>query len=56
MQCEYCAHYVFDEIEQYYYCDIDLDEDELYRFLQGHEDACPYYQSGDEYEIVRHQI
>ena len=33
-----------------------LDEDEMYRFLKGSFDRCPYYQAGDEYRIVRHQM
>lgn len=54
--CEYCSNYVYDEEEDYYYCDVDLDEDEMYRFLTGSFKACPYYQSNDEYKIVRHQM
>ncbi len=54
--CEFCANYVYDEDEDYYFCDIDLDEDEMYRFLTGTFKECPYYQSDDEYKIVRHQM
>lgn len=54
--CEFCANYVYDEDEDYYYCDIDLDEDEMYRFLTGSFKECPYYQSDDEYKVVRHQM
>ena len=34
--CEYCANYVFDEETETYYCDVNLDEDEYYRFLTSH--------------------
>ena len=54
--CEYCGNYVYDEEGDYYYCDINLDEDEMYRFVSGNVKACPYYTSNDEYKIVRHQM
>jgi hypothetical protein len=56
MPGEHCAHYVYDEYGDYYYCDIDLDEDEMIRFMEGNTADCPYYDSDDEYEIVRHQV
>ena len=34
----------------------DLDEDEMLKFLSSTFDACPYYRSGDEYSVVRHQM
>ena len=54
--CEYCANYVYDEDSEGYYCDVSLDEDEYYRFVSSGFRECPYYQSGDEYKIVRHQM
>lgn len=54
--CEFCANYVYDEQEETYYCDVNLDEDEMYRFLKGDTRACPYFVSGDEYKVVRHQM
>lgn len=32
--CDYCANYVYDEESESYYCDVNLDEDEYYRFYQ----------------------
>jgi len=54
--CETCGNYVYDDELETYCCDVNLDEDEMGRFLSGHFNDCPYYQSNDEYEIVRHQI
>lgn len=54
--CEFCSNYVFDEEENTYYCDVNLDEDEYYRFMNSNFRNCPYYQSNDEYKIVRHQM
>ena len=33
----------------------DLDEDEMQRFLSNSNENCPYYQNGDEYQVVKHQ-
>ncbi len=51
-----CTYYEYDEDEEYYSCGIDLDEDEMYRFLTGSNNTCPYYRSDSEYEIVKHQM
>lgn len=53
--CENCVYYVYDEIENYYYCSVDLDEDEMYNFIKGTVKTCPYFRDGDDYKIVRHQ-
>ena len=45
----------YDEDYEYYVCDIDLDEDEMQRFLSNSNENCPYYQNGDEYQVVKHQ-
>ncbi len=54
--CDYCANYVYDEEDGCYYCDVNLDEDDLFRFLNSNLKECPYYKSGDEYAVVRHQM
>lgn len=54
--CEYCAYYAYDDEEEYYVCEMDLDEDEMYRFLTSSKFECPYFRNGDEYLVVRHQI
>ena len=42
--CESCAFYAYDEEYEYYVCEADLDEDEM------------FYQPGDEYRVVRKQM
>ena len=34
-QCEACCFYNYDEEYDEYICDVDLDEDEMVRFLSG---------------------
>ena len=55
-QCEMCANYEYDEEYDYYTCQMNLDEDELYRFVTNTWDNCTYYRNGDEYAVVRHQM
>lgn len=54
--CETCRNYIYDEDYEYYVCDMDLDEDEMYHFLSSSMRNCPYYQVDNEYLIVRHQM
>ncbi len=55
MNCEDCAHYNYDDYYDLYICEMDLDEDETEKFLHGAYADCPYYRSGDDYALVRHQ-
>ena len=54
--CDSCMNYEYDEEYECYTCLVDLDEDEMYRFIQNTVKSCPYYKGGDEYTIVRKQI
>lgn len=54
--CENCMYFEYDEELECYVCLMNLDEDEMYRFMQNTFDNCPYYKYGDEYAIVRKQI
>jgi hypothetical protein len=54
--CEMCMNYVYDEEYECYTCAMDLDEDEMYRFVQGINRDCHYFRQGDDYTIVRKQI
>lgn len=53
--CELCAHYVFDDETECYICDVNLDEDEMERFLNGSNFDCHYFILDDEYKTVRKQ-
>jgi hypothetical protein len=55
-QCDNCSNYEYDEEEDCYSCMINLDEDEMYRFLNDELKDCPYYSNDDEYRIVRKQM
>ena len=55
-KCDSCAHYEYDEDYECYVCEMNLDEDEWYRFVTSSYKECPYYRYGDEYAIVRHQM
>jgi len=48
-------YYEYDDEYECYTCVMNLDEDEMHRFLTGNFKACPYFKSGDEYSIVRKQ-
>ena len=54
--CDYCANYVYDDETETYYCDVNLDEDEMAHFLADTFYQCPYYRLGDEYAVVRKQM
>ncbi len=54
--CDMCANYEYDEEEEYYTCAVNLDEDEMYRFLTGGCGECPYFSMDDEYAVVKHQM
>lgn len=51
-----CAYYVYDDDYNGYICEMNLDEDELSRYLQfGNKYNCPYFHLGDDYAIARKQ-
>ncbi|MDD6479206.1 MAG: DUF6472 family protein [Oscillospiraceae bacterium] len=54
-KCDTCANYIYDDEYGEYFCDINLDEDEMVRFLKSETKNCPYYNPFDEYKIVRKQ-
>ena len=53
--CDYCVNYSYNDETECYECDMDLDEDEMYRFINGKFRSCPYFHFGDEYKIVQKQ-
>ncbi len=54
--CDFCAYNEYDEDDEAYYCSVNMDEDDMARFMQSSYKECPYYRSGDEYKVVRHQM
>ena len=54
--CESCAHFEYDDEYEYYVCQVNLDEDDMGRFLSSKVFHCPHFQFLDEYKIVRKQI
>ncbi len=54
--CESCEFYDYDEESDSYVCEMNLDEDEMIRFLAGNTNNCHYYRYYDEYKSVHKQI
>ncbi len=54
--CDTCVNNVYDEDYDEYDCMVNLDEDEMYRFISSDQRECPYYRNDDEYAVVRHQM
>ena len=46
--CEDCVFYDYDEDWDTYSCQMNLDEDEMVRFLTQKHQSCPYYRYYDE--------
>lgn len=53
--CEECMHYTYDDVAEEWDCEMQLDEDEMYRLLESG-GQCPFYRFGDEYQIVKKQM
>ena len=55
--CEDCVYYEYDPEADTNYCEADLDEDEMEKFLtDSFQGGCPYYRLEDEYRTVRKQM
>lgn len=54
--CNSCSYYVYDEDYEDYFCQVNMDEDDVIRLMSDEKYDCPYYQSDDEYRIVRKQM
>lgn len=55
LPCESCAYYDYDEEYDEYYCTVNMDEDEIEKFMSGSFDCCRFYSPYDEYKVVRKQ-
>ena len=53
--CDFCGHYTYDDESGCWFCAMQLDEDEMFRFLRGDVSGCPYFQFDAEYQMVRKQ-
>lgn len=53
--CERCWYYDYDEEWDEYCCTMELDEDEVFRYLGSGENRCPYFRAGDDYTLARRQ-
>lgn len=53
--CEECVYFDYDEEADTSYCSMDLDEDEMERFLRADAGSCPFYRRGGDYETARRQ-
>lgn len=56
MDCDNCMYYAYDEEMDEYFCSVNLDEDDMARFLDSTYKSCPYFKNGDEYQVVKHQM
>ncbi len=54
--CDMCVNYIYDEDYESYSCLVNLDEDEMMRFLTDRFNECPYFRLDDEYAVVRKQL
>ena len=54
--CSTCNNYVYNEEYDEYECHVNMDEDDYYRLMNNRYESCRYYQSNDEYSIVRKQM
>lgn len=54
--CDMCAHYVYDDEDDFYECMVNMDEDDFARVMMKGYVSCPYFQLDDEYRIVRKQM
>ena len=54
-ECDTCWYFDYDEEVDEYLCMMDLDEDEMYRFMTSGKSHCPYYRQGDDYTLARKQ-
>ena len=55
-KCALCMNYEYDEEFDCYSCTMELDQDDMERFIKGETRECPYFQQGNEYQIVKHQM
>lgn len=53
--CDSCVYYDYDDEYDTYICMMNLDQDEMEKFVSYSFDNCPYYKAYDEYKMVKKQ-
>ena len=53
--CDNCVSYEYDEEYNEYICMMNLDQDEMEKFVNYSFTNCPYYKFYDEYKTVNKQ-
>ena len=53
--CDYCLNNEYDEQLGEYTCTVDMDMDDMERFLFGRQKSCPFFRIDNEYKIVEKQ-
>ena len=54
--CDSCMYYCYDEEFDEYFCEVNMDEDDIVQLLSDVTIECRYYRLEDEYKIVRKQM
>ncbi len=54
-KCDSCVYFDYDPESESYICLMDLDQDDMERFLMLRTRDCPYYKYGDDYTLARKQ-
>lgn len=44
--CDFCAYNEYDEEDEAYYCSVNMDEDDMARFVQSNYKECPFTVPG----------
>ena len=45
--CEQCSYYIYDEEYDDYFCSVNLDEDEMERYMSQSTENCHYFSLYD---------
>lgn len=53
--CDNCAYYDYDDEYETYVCIMNLDQDEMEKFVTFTFNSCPYYKAYNEYTMVKKQ-
>lgn len=53
--CDNCVYYDYDEEYNEYTCMMNLDQDDLEKFMSYSTSNCPYFKLYDEYKMVKKQ-